>query len=897
MSLRFPNTHTNAEFGGRQEAPVNTMRKLYCLFMFMLLASLAAQAATNYGIKVAGVSVTSSNAGNVTGNNISGTVTYDNSTKTLTMTNVTINLDSGTDRALLNTGCSGLTVKFVGTCKLYTRNKAAVRTECNTTLSAPSSSTSVSISGAIEGAIFMAGSSHTLYFQGPGNFDIRTVYCPAIEGAEESGSGIQLQTPYYVTFSNVTALLSSSENDIRRIVNVTFNSNSHVILKATNNSSYSTVSQVGCVFNGNETILEPMGAYAASDGTIKDANGNNIHDQDVYISDNYAFLINSTNFPNGNFRNYMLSLYPKGYMTQSEVQNLTTLNVDSKGITNMKGVERLTYLQSLSCSQNSISSLDLSSNTRLTNLSCYGNNMSSLNVNNCTQLTRLDCAPNKLISLNLSNLTKLQKLYCYDNKLSSITFASSTPDLETVQCHSNSFTSFTLTGRPSLKKLDVSNCPNLKSVLCQSNNLTDLDVSENYALVSIQCANNQNLAYIEGLDDCTALETLHCSNCSLTNLNAVSVMPKLEMLYCSNNKLTSLTVQNKSKLTTVYCDHNPNLTTATITSNSLLTTLGINDCPALTTLLCYYNALTTLSVSSNTALQELRCYNNANLASVTGLGSCTAITYLDVDDCAFTGLPVQNMTNITTIYACNNRLTTLSVNNKSQLKTLRLLGNPSLTLLSCYNDALTYLNVSGCTALTNLTCYGNAELQDILGLGECANLVTLTAANCKLNSLTVANLSKLQTLNCIHNQLTSLNVSGCTALTEIDCYMNRISGSGMTTLVNSLPTRSASSPGGLYVIYDSEENNSMTAAQITTARNKYWLPKRYTTSGWMDLAASQRGDVDGDGNVNIADVTALIDMLLSGNTAGNAAADCNQDGGVNIADVTALIDFLLSGHW
>ena len=867
--------------------------------MFVLLAGYAAQAATNYGIKVAGVSVTSDNAGGVTGSNISGTVTYNNSTKTLTMTNVTINLTSGSDRALLNTGCSGLTVKFVGTCSLTTRNKAPIRTECNTTLSAPSSSTKVTISGAYEGGIFMAGSSHTLYIEGPGNFDISTFYCPAIEGAEDSGSGIQLQTPYYVTFSNVTAVLSSTENDIRRIVNVTFNSNSHVTLKATNNSSYSTISETGCVFNGNETILAPIGAYAASDGTIKDANGNNIHDQDVYISDNYAFLINSTNFPNANFRNHMLGLYPKGYMTQSDVQNLTTLNVDSKGITNMKGVERLTYLQSLSCANNTISSLDLSNNTRLTNLSCYGNNMTSLNVNNCTQLTRLDCAPNKLTTLNLSNLTKLQKLYCYNNKLTSISFASSTPDLETVQCHTNSFASFTLTGRPSLKKLDISNCPSLKSVLCQNNNLTDLDVSEDYALVSIQCANNPNLDYIEGLDDCTALETLYCSSCSLTNLNAVSGMPNLETLYCNYNKLTSLTVQNKSKLTTVYCDHNPNLTTATITNNSVLTVLGIHNCPALTSLKCYYNALTTLSVGGNTALQELRCYGNANLSSASGLGECTAITFLDVDDCAFTSLPVQNMTNITTIYACNNRLTTLSVNNRSQLKTLRLVENASMTSLSCYNNALTYLNVNGCTALTNLTCYGNADLQEISGLGECANLVTLTAANCKLSSLTVANLSKLQTLNCIHNQLTSLNVSGCTALTEIDCYMNRISGSGMTTLVNSLPTRSASSPGGLFVIYDSEENNSMTADQIATARNKYWLPKRYTTSGWMDLTASLRGDVNGDGSVNISDVTTLIDYLLSGNASGVnlTAADCNQDSLVNISDVTALIDYLLSGSW
>ena len=57
-----------------------------------------------------------------------------------------------------------------------------------------------------------------------------------------------------------------------------------------------------------------------------------------------------------------------------------------------------------------------------------------------------------------------------------------------------------------------------------------------------------------------------------------------------------------------------------------------------------------------------------------------------------------------------------------------------------------------------------------------------------------------------------------------------------------------------------------------------------------------RGDVDGDMNVNIADVTALIDYLLSGQTA-PAAADCDQDGNVNISDVTCLIDFLLSGNW
>ena len=60
-----------------------------------------------------------------------------------------------------------------------------------------------------------------------------------------------------------------------------------------------------------------------------------------------------------------------------------------------------------------------------------------------------------------------------------------------------------------------------------------------------------------------------------------------------------------------------------------------------------------------------------------------------------------------------------------------------------------------------------------------------------------------------------------------------------------------------------------------------------------------RGDVNGDGSVNISDVTALIDYLLSGNASGVnvSAADCNQDGSVNISDVTGLIDYLLSGSW
>ena len=60
-----------------------------------------------------------------------------------------------------------------------------------------------------------------------------------------------------------------------------------------------------------------------------------------------------------------------------------------------------------------------------------------------------------------------------------------------------------------------------------------------------------------------------------------------------------------------------------------------------------------------------------------------------------------------------------------------------------------------------------------------------------------------------------------------------------------------------------------------------------------------RGDADGSGDVKIADVTALINYLLSGDASlvNVQNADCDQSGDVKIADVTALINYLLSGVW
>ena len=59
-----------------------------------------------------------------------------------------------------------------------------------------------------------------------------------------------------------------------------------------------------------------------------------------------------------------------------------------------------------------------------------------------------------------------------------------------------------------------------------------------------------------------------------------------------------------------------------------------------------------------------------------------------------------------------------------------------------------------------------------------------------------------------------------------------------------------------------------------------------------------RGDVNCDGEVNIQDVTTLIDYVLQGCDIISApSADCNEDNKVDIADVIVLINYVLNDTW
>lgn len=63
----------------------------------------------------------------------------------------------------------------------------------------------------------------------------------------------------------------------------------------------------------------------------------------------------------------------------------------------------------------------------------------------------------------------------------------------------------------------------------------------------------------------------------------------------------------------------------------------------------------------------------------------------------------------------------------------------------------------------------------------------------------------------------------------------------------------------------------------------------------IEIASTLRGDVNNDGEISVADVNAIINVILDGtdNAELMARADVNKDGEVTVADVNQVVDVIL----
>ena len=214
--------------------------------------------------------------------------------------------------------------------------------------------------------------------------------------------------------------------------------------------------------------------------------------------------INEENFPDENFRNWVLSAAvdrnKNHILDDDEIQRVTDIDVHQKKIVSLKGIEYFTELHILTCYQNSLTELDLSKNTKLDTLNCPWNELTSLNVKNCSKLEWIRCDQNKLTELDVSGCTELKLLVCSGNNLTALDVSSCTK-LDDFDCGGNNLTALDLSNNTELTKLgcgmnhlatlDLSNNTKLMECSCSGNAMTRLILSKDNVLYSLVCSTNQ----------------------------------------------------------------------------------------------------------------------------------------------------------------------------------------------------------------------------------------------------------------------------------------------------------------------------------------------------------------------------------------------------------------------
>ncbi len=566
-----------------------------------------------------------------------------------------------------------------------------------------------------------------------------------------------------------------------------------------------------------------------------------------------CLYINDINFPDANFRAIVtgsaIDTTDDDVLSDSEIQAVTNLDVSSKNISDLKGIEYFTALTSLSCYTNQLTSLDVSKNTALTRLECYANSLTSLDVSKNTALTRLDCYTNSLTSLDVSKNTALTRLDCYTNSLTSLDVSKNTA-LTTLLCYSNQ-----------LSSLDVSKNTALTRLNCSTNQLTGLDVSKNTALTYLSCHTNQltSLDLKNGLNNilttfnATSNTNLTCIQVDATTVPSGANWTKdagasysTRCLYINDINFPDANfraIVTGSAIDTTDDDVLSDseiqaVTNLDVSSQSISNLKGIEHFTALTRLNCYTNSLTSLDVSKNTALTRLECYDNQ-----------------------LTSLDVSKNTALTRLNCRTNQLTGLDVSK-----------NTALTTLDCYTNSLTSLDVSKNTALTTLLCYSN-QLSSL----DVSKNTALTSLNCRTNQLTGLDVSKntaLTTLFCHHNQLKSLDVSKNTALTYLSCHTNQLTSLDLKNGLNNILTR-----------FNATSNTNLTCIQADATT----VP---SGANWTkDAGASYSTDCSGIviNSINFPD--ANFRAIVGGSTI-----DKNNNGVLSDSEIQAVTNLDVSSQ-
>ncbi|MEM6514689.1 MAG: T9SS type A sorting domain-containing protein [Bacteroidota bacterium] len=591
-----------------------------------------------------------------------------------------------------------------------------------------------------------------------------------------------------------------------------------------------------------------------------------------------------------------------GQVFTTNIEQLQTLEVSNKSISDLTGIRDFKSLIELDCSGNFLDELDVSNLVFLERLNCGSNYLLTNNPVNAEGV------------LNISNTPNLKELFCINNSLSDLD-TSTNLNLELLDCADNDLTSLIISGNSLLRSLN-----------CSNNALENLDISQNVILELVNCDSNELQNLITDTNSNINLVELSCADNQLTNLS-ISNYQALSRLNCSVNQLTALDVQanpdlrflsaSVNEITSINLANNALLEELLISQNTL-NDLNISANTNLNRLNCNFNEITTLDVSTNSIFERLSCTNNqlANLDLSGNVNlieldcSANSITNLNIasDLSLLKSLNISNNQiegdlNLTTlaISACtfelnqevfcpetisvnlsNNNLEFVNLQNgiNSEIESFNASGNPNLECIQVddidnvpanwITDAETSYNVD-CNFGETFIPDDNFEqrlidlgldsgpLNDYVFTSAIENLTDLDLSGNAIADLTgIEDFVALENLNCSSNNLSALDVSFNTNLQMLDCSANTISE---LLLENNISLTGLNCAGNDISILDLSANENLIELDVSDNNFNLFLPAEVPSLQILNIANNGLLALDFQQNQNLVEIYCQANQL------------------------------------
>ena len=511
-----------------------------------------------------------------------------------------------------------------------------------------------------------------------------------------------------------------------------------------------------------------------------------------------AVVINSSNFPNNTFRQWVsdnCDTDGDGTLSDSELQAVKIINVQNLGISYLKGIEYFTALTVLNCSTNSLTTLNISQNTALKRLMCNNNKLTALNVSANTSLTNINCCNNNIQgSMMTAFINSLPTVSSGNGKLTLVSNVEGDNEQNTYSTANvqaavaKGWSVMDSYGESLLITLDAVHFPDATFLNYIKQNIdTNHDnilSDEEIAATTHINVNGMGIADLTGVGYFTALEHLYCRRNALTEID-VSKNLELQELYCNDNQLTSLSLFRNDKLWNIICFNNQINSTS---MGSLISSLR----PA-------YMGLGGLDICSTQSHEGNAKPTNAQIHQANAKGWLVYEAFSENS---------EHQLVATGTYIGSNNFPDNAF--RSYVASTAVDTDGDGVLSDDERLAVTDINIGG------------LGVADLTGIAFFPEVTILRAGNNQLTTLDLSPCTKLQRLYCQYNQLTGLDLSPCTQLLNVTCFNNQIGKDAMNRLFFCLPTVSATATIVAYSTAAGEGNAPCNAIQVKEAAEKNW---------------------------------------------------------------------------